>query len=374
MCRVTTRLVPFAAMTLLAFTGLLGCGGSSTTTPVVVRPPPAIQTAPLKLIAVGDILLGHDAQPWMDAEGIDYSLRALARPTSEEELLIGNLEGPLTLASRPIDPDKAFLLRADPAVAPILRDFGFEVLSLANNHTLDFRRAGLLDTQGALAEAGISSFGAGLDRAEAEAGVILERAGLRIGFLGFCQPFETYDDIGFFAKRWHAGVARLDASSVQSAMAALRPRVDVLVVAAHWGDQYLGVTDTQRDWARRFVELGADLVLGHHPHVAQGVGTYRGVPILYSLGNFAFGLMGAHHRLGAVKRHGWIAEVTFHEGRASVVDLLPILTDNLTTAFQPRPGGADVLEPMATKLQAKGGRPLEVLEDRLRLQVRTSDR
>ena len=357
------------AVSLAVLFALAACGGSTEAAPVAWRPPPATQTAPLRLVALGDVLLGHDALPWMEQEGLAYSLRGVPDAATAEDLVVANLEGPLTTWHRPIDPDKPFLLQSAPAAAFTLREYGVDLVSLANNHTMDYGRVGLEDCVQALGAAGLASFGAGHSSEEAAAGVIVEQAGLRIGFVGFCEPFEGYDALGFFATRWRAGVARLDTRTVEPALAALRPRVDLLVVVVHWGAQYLGVTPLQRDWARRFVDGGADLVLGHHPHIAQGVGLDRGVPIVYSLGNFAFGVTGAHHRLGPVKRHGWVAEVTVEEGRVRRVDLRPVLVDNLATAFQPSWGAPDVLAPMAQALQPGVGPPLVVLEEQGRLRL-----
>lgn len=297
----------------------------------------------VRVLLVGDILLGDAATPLMRAYGPDYPLRRLTPLVSGKDLLIGNLEGPITTAEQPMDRHKAYAYRADVRSAAVLRHFGFDALCLANNHVLDYRLAGLQQTRQALEHEGLAGFGAGDDQAQARTGVVIERQGLRIGLLGFLQPYGKYAAVyPWFATPTRAGVARMDAENLQAAIRDLRPRVDVLIVSFHWGRNYAGVLPIQRRFGRLAIDAGADLVVGHHPHVLQGVEVYRGVPIVYSLGNFAFGSPGRFRQVDPLLAHGWVAEADFRGPKLASLKLRAIATDNHLTGFQARPASGNL--------------------------------
>src|SRR6185503_11475502 len=170
--------------------------------------------------------------------------------------------------------------------------------SLANNHMSDFGPAGVLETVATLDTAGIGHFGAGADLATARTPWIVERNGLKLGFLGYyfqegrdmIEPREVYAT----AKR--AGVAgaykELPAirKMVREDVARLVPTVDVAIPYFHWGwEGHYVVREYQRELAHLCIDLGCKAVLGAHPHRVQGVEVYRGAPIFYSLANFVYG-------------------------------------------------------------------------------------
>jgi poly-gamma-glutamate synthesis protein (capsule biosynthesis protein) len=119
----------------------------------------------------------------------------------------------------------------------------------------------------------------------------------------------------------------------------LRPHADIIIVHAHFGENYRDVTAYQRRIARELIDAGADVVNGHHPHVAQGVDLYRGKPILYSLGNFTFGTPGRFS--GGMRGYGWVARYRIDAAtrQLTAIDLDLIATDNDRVGFQPRPVG-----------------------------------
>lgn len=322
------------------------------------------------LCAVGDILLGHDSQVELDAHGYSFPFQHLRRVIDKRDLLVGNLEGPITEHTTPVSPLKSCVLKQRKPAAAALREFGFDVLCLANNHILDYGPQGLSDTLRTLDDTGIAHFGAGDTLDAAIRGRIIEREGLRIGFLGFMQSWPIYEHEFRYYARIHApGVVEMSRPVFEAAMRRLRPQVDLLVASFHWGPDHCDVTSVQRLWGRRAVHCGADLVLGHHPHVAQGVEVIAGVPVLYSLGNFAFGLAGRFAELSPAWRHGWIADITIQDARVSQVDLIPIQADNRQVRYQPRPApGADLPDILKT-LNRKSGTPLEIVGDRARLRL-----
>jgi len=239
-----------------------------------------------------------------------HTLFAHVGPESETpmltgDLVVGNLESPLTGREGPLRPGP-YRLPAPPGIAPVLREAGFDLLSLANNHTLDVGPPGLRDTHAALVATGIAATGAGPDATTAYSLTIRRINGLSLALFGFndvADPQDTPDE----GENW--GRAWLNETALE-AVHSVRSRVDVVIVLVHWGCEYdPHPTPRQREWGRRLVAAGADLVLGSHPHIIQPVeivdvaididvvgdekprfltsATRRGV-VAYSLGNFLF--------------------------------------------------------------------------------------
>jgi poly-gamma-glutamate synthesis protein (capsule biosynthesis protein) len=324
----------------------------------------------VRLVAVGDILLGDAAQKQLDRHGYQYPFRHLRPLLQNADVLVGNLEGAITEHKTVFDPDKKWSYKSRPAAAAALKKAGFTVLDLANNHAMDYGPRGLADTMGLLEKNGLGHFGAGPSSRRATAGRVIRVGATRIGFLGFYEATDRRQaDLGWFADGKRAGVAPMTKPTVQQAIRRLRPRVDVLVVSFHWGRNYEPVTPLQKRWGRRAVTAGADLVLGHHPHVAQGVEVYRGVPILYSLGNFTFGTPGRFRKVDPQSRYGWIADVAIARGRITGIDLLPIEVDNRMVHYQPCLADKKVLAELVPYINRGFNAPLKIQGERVHLQL-----
>lgn len=217
------------------------------------------------------------------------------------DITFGNLEGVMTDARCP-DPEaaapeqqgnltpRAFCLAMPPESAEVLSRAGFDVLSLANNHALDLGAAGLIETVSYLERDDIAALGVVAD--EEVAPVILQTKGLRLAFLAYnLVSYPTQRSAyGWRPVSWEPTMGR-------SAIAAARVQADVVVVSVHWGHEYETQPDsTQRETARIMLEAGADLVLGHHPHVVQHdpatalqlTSGERVGWVAYSLGNLVF--------------------------------------------------------------------------------------
>jgi poly-gamma-glutamate capsule biosynthesis protein CapA/YwtB (metallophosphatase superfamily) len=243
------------------------------------------------LDAVGDIMLGRSVGRAITERGVHYPFEA-ARPLLDgSDVRAGNLELPLTERGSPARKDYTF--RAPPSVTEGLVGAGFDVLTLANNHTLDYGADGLLDTVAALEQAGIAHPGAGRNSDAAHAPAIVNVNGLSLAFLSYVN---TPNDgrSGWVAESTRAGadtpgVAWGTAESIRRDVAAVRDRADLVIVALHAGYEYSAAPNpVQRELAHAAVDAGAALVLGAHPHVLQGIEIYKRVPIVYSLGNFVF--------------------------------------------------------------------------------------
>lgn len=221
------------------------------------------------------------------------------------DIAYANLEIPLTTATKTtprksaadVKARRQYILKADPLHIKSLSNMGLDVVSLGNNHALDYREAGLKQMQGVLRKAGIRYCGAGSTLADAsEVAVVEAPGGLKVGFLS-ALAFVSHK--AFFActpaTAKTAGVRGLTYNGLLNATAAddlrswfkqAKKRCDLLVVTPHWGEERKTVPkDYQIQLAHLMVDCGADVVLGAHPHVLQGSEIYRGSPICYSLGN-----------------------------------------------------------------------------------------
>ena len=297
------------------------------------------------LLVTGDLML---------VRGVPDPTAALApmrRLLRGADLTVGNLESTLSLDGEPTQGSDSF--GATPALVRVLRDAGFDALSLANNHTGDYGPQALRQTVKSLQQSRIRPFGAGDDVVEAARPAMLEAGGTTYAFLGFNAigetPMATAGGPGALSVRMPPRTGPLveaDLARVERAVRRAQRQADVVVVLPHWGTQYTHVPEPeQRTVARRLVAAGADLVVGGHPHWVQGVDLVRGVPVLHSLGNFVFDMDGIPAPGGGFMTEtmeGVVLEATFWGAELKAIRLLPYRMD--AGSFAPRRvAGADVL-------------------------------
>lgn len=256
--------------------------------------------AETRITLVGDIMLGRRVAESAVAGGDPAApLRPLQRRLARADITVGNLESTLSRAGAPRQGDDSFA--APPAVLSGLADSGFDVLSLANNHTGDFGNAALLQTLRRVRRSPIEQVGGGRDASRAWRPVVVRRHGVRFGFVAFNAigetPRATASASGVASVRMQPRTGPLDATDLRRAtrtVRVLRDRADVVVVLPHWGAQYTHVpVPAQRRVGRALVAAGADVVVGGHPHWVQRVERVRGGPggvglVVYSLGNYVF--------------------------------------------------------------------------------------
>lgn len=277
--------------------------------------------------AVGDIMLGGTARPVLSAAGYDYPFVQMRQLFSGSQIVFGNLEGPLTDRGTP-DQDKKFLFRSPPGkVSTALKNAGFNVVSLANNHTLDYGVEGLAQTIEALETVGIKYAGAGMNLRLARQPATFQVSGQRVSILAYSMTLpET-----FYAGRNNAGTAFGHENHVREDVIAARKQADIVLVSFHWGQE--GKTEL-REYQIRLAHLaidsGASAVIGHHPHILQGIERYKDGVIIYSLGNFTFGSYSMSSARSAV------AELRFSNARLERLRLFPINVNNFEVQFQPK--------------------------------------
>jgi len=237
----------------------------------------------IQLLFVGDIMLSRNIGEIITRTSPEFPFEKIAAVTNAADITIGNLEGPIS--NRGMNQGSEYSFRADPDVAAGLKFAGFDLLSLANNHIWDWGTAALADTLQILEDNEIQFVGAGRTEAEANTPAIIEKNGLTLAFLSYTNLYPK----SLFAKGSNPGVSAWDPDKIIETTSALKHSSDLVVILLHWGEEYETQTRTdQRSWARELIEAGADLVVGHHPHVVQEIEQYKQGWIAYSLGNFVF--------------------------------------------------------------------------------------
>lgn len=242
-----------------------------------VRPEPEVT-----IVVVGDIRLDGPVGRIAKEEGAAAPI-ALMADALHGDILLGNLEEPLT--GRGTAAEKKFVFRGPMAAAAILKACGFTLVGLANNHVMDYGPDGLSDTLAALKQQGLPHLGAGRDAAEARKPLILERNGLKIGFLALTSTFPEQN----WAGKSRPGVAFAPLDRVAEWTRAAKASCDFLVVSFHGGTELAPMpNEIQRAFARAAAAGGADAVIGHHPHVVQAAELIDRTIVIYSVGNFLF--------------------------------------------------------------------------------------
>jgi poly-gamma-glutamate capsule biosynthesis protein CapA/YwtB (metallophosphatase superfamily) len=228
----------------------------------------------LTLSVVGDCTLGTDEtfdydtslNAYYENYGADYFLQNVKDIFSTDDLTIANFEGTLTDSDE--REDKTFAFKAPASYASILTGGSVEAVNTANNHSHDYGEQSFDDTLAALDDAGIVHFGY-------DETAVMDVKGIKVGLVGI---YELYDHLER-EQQLKDNIAKVKADGAQ-----------LIVVIFHWGNETETVPDSsQTTLGRIAIDEGADLVCGHHPHVLQGIETYKGKNIVYSLGNFCFG-------------------------------------------------------------------------------------
>ena len=284
---------------------------------------------PFSILWAGDTLLGDAAQPWLDRHGYAWPFAHLTE-LLRADFMVVNLEGPITNDATPWDPDQRWSYNAQPASAGALAAAGVDAVGLANNHALDRGPQGVAATGEALAAAGLTGFGAGLDGA-AKQPLLIETPHGVVGVVAFGPEVD-------FERRATArrpGTIAPAAPAVARGIALARAAGARWVVAfVHWGENYAPIDAAQRRAARRFAAAGYDLVVGHGPHYAQPIEVIGGMPVVYSLGNFVFGTPG-RYRASAPGVSLLLTTVVGADG-IRALEMRCLLTDNRRVEFQPR--------------------------------------
>lgn len=241
------------------------------------------------LLFGGDVLLSsHVLNAYQKAGGIHGVLdEGYQNVIRDADFFMVNQEFPFS--SRGVQAeDKEYTFRLEPERVSMFRELGIDAVTLANNHALDFGEEALLDSIAALDGAGILHTGAGVDLAEAKKPVETELDGIPVAVIGATRVIPVWS---WAAGKNHAGMlSSYDATALLKEIQDQKERGKFVIVYVHWGvEKDEKPQEYQRTLGQQYIDAGADLVIGAHPHVLQGLEYYKGKPIVYSLGNFVFG-------------------------------------------------------------------------------------
>ena len=246
-----------------------------------------LETAHLSF--VGDIMLDRAVKGKVNKlGGGDYHfVFEKAAFLQEPDLMFANLEGPVS--SRGANVGSIYSFRFDPIVFAVLKNAGFDVLSMANNHIGDWGRLALEDTITLGRQNGFEMVGGGFGYEEARTPKIFDVKGIKVGYVAFSDFGPPSVLLDGTSSSTRAGVLSADDPNLPFIISDAAREVDILVASFHFGDEYKPLSnERQKRLARLAIESGADIVAGHHPHVEQEVEKYKEGLIAYSLGNFVF--------------------------------------------------------------------------------------
>lgn len=271
----------------------------------------------LRMVAVGDILLARGVDKKIERYGINYPFQKTKRLMRESDIIFGNLESPLTNKGFPLN--KKYIFRAKPEHVKALSFGGFNLLSLANNHTLDYGRKGLMQTMEVLSKNGIAFMGAGSNYNMARKETVVYKKGMRVAFLAI--NFFPNEQLAFIRNK--PTVAYFDFDGLNESISQARKNADFVVLSFHWGVEFSSLpTSEQRKIAKFSIDNGADMIIGHHPHVFQGIETYKNKVIAYSLGNFLF------DQNVKWAKESIMLQCKFSKNKISDFKILPVIIEN----------------------------------------------
>lgn len=275
------------------------------------------------LLFVGDIMLSRAIGKAMNTNSNwNFPFLKIAELLKSADITFANLEGPISNNGTKVGSIYSF--RADPKTIEGLLYSGFDVVSIANNHIWDYGGEAFKDTLKILKENNISSVGGGSTYDEAHTPIIKEVNGIKIAYLGYTNLLPTF--LG--SKGDKLSVAFPEESQMVLDIQKAKASADIVVVSFHWGEEYKTHHNAfQEKLAHKAIDAGANLIIGHHPHVAQDMEKYKDGYIAYSLGNFVF-----DQNFSEDTRSGLLLKVTI---KNKTIDQVISQKVNFNSSFQP---------------------------------------
>jgi poly-gamma-glutamate synthesis protein (capsule biosynthesis protein) len=276
-------------------------------------------SAQVDFCAVGDVLLDRGVRKVIEQNDVNYPFEDIDEIINKNDLALFNLECPLSHAEDGFPINKRYSFRADPEYAKGLKFAGFNIATIANNHTIDYGKSGFLKTMEVLEEHSIYSIGGGEDQNLAFQPLLVEKKGEAFAFFGHLEFL--LEGTTFNKDQPYPAFGQIDrlCSDIQK----LNSHIDHIIVTFHWGQENVAIpTKRQISYAHKVIDAGADLVIGHHPHILQSIATYKNKLILYSLGNFVF------DNSDKLQKQSVIFRCQFENGKLVNPELVPVYINN----------------------------------------------
>ncbi|TZE81592.1 CapA family protein [Calorimonas adulescens] len=285
---------------------------------------PGAVTRHTYITAVGDIMLGRGVGTRLKNQGYTGPFEDI-KPYIQSDMAVGNLECVISERGEKME-GKGIYLRARPEAVETLKYLGFDVLSLANNHTMDYGEDAFMDTVDILRKNGISTVGAGSNIAESRTPYIKDIDGIKVAVLGYNQFYNvkwSRDGRTMEALKDRCGTAPLDIGTIVDDIKKAREAADIVIVMPHWGvEESTIVPAEQRQMAHEMIDAGASVVIGSHPHILQGIEVYKGGLVAYSLGNFVFDQNDSRNKESIV------LGLNFNDGKLSEAVISPFVIED----------------------------------------------
>lgn len=294
----------------------------------------------VSVLAVGDIMLSREVGRKIAEHGPDFPFAKIRTLFAQDGIIVGNLENPISLRGVP-SPLSQSNFKADPMVVEGLAKAGFQILALANNHIYDYGGEAIEDTLRLLEKQGIYSVGVGGSYAEARRPVIISVKERKIAFLSYTSAYNATD------QRQEYVASPINLKWIKEDIAQTKEKIDICVVSLHFGYENVEYPPPEcRQQARQIIEYGADLVLGHHPHIIHGLEFYKRGCIAYSLGNFVF------DNLTERRRESFVFRATFDKDGVQAIDLLPVWIND---EYQPQPASDEIATNIISRVNKLSG-------------------
>jgi len=284
----------------------------------------SLEASEIVLQAAGDVMLGGRWEEQVARNKYLYPFERIAPELRKGDITLINLEAPLTSGGKEFS-NKKYRFRVNPLAAEAFKKSGITVVNLANNHIMDYGAEGLLDTLCQLDKTGISHVGAGENLSAARKPVIFDIKATKVAILGYSLTLPNE----FWAGSKKAGTVPLLEKLVKEDIVLARKQAKIVVVTVHWGEE--GKTTLrpyQSRLGRMMIDAGADAVIGHHPHILQGIERYKRGLIFYSLGNFIFASK------SRIADKTVLVRLRF-DGELRTAELIPINIRHKEVGFQP---------------------------------------
>lgn len=264
---------------------------------------------PVTLLFGGDLMFDRSIRTVMRRHGDDFPLAPLRDTLAETDLVVANLEGPITdnasvSETSAVGARDNYFFTFDPPVARVLKDFHIDAVNIGNNHISNFKEDGIRQTKKYLTDAGVSVFGSPLSGDTRI--LVREIKGVKVALVNYNQFI------------WQGKEKALED------IATAKKQADVVILYTHWGTEYVPATPTIKALAHEFIDAGVDLIIGSHPHVVQEKEVYQGKTIYYSLGNLVF-----DQYFSEETKKGLLVKVTIHpETKAFSFEEIPVTLKN----------------------------------------------